>query len=369
MPRLTITSTLDPHELVQALAATATEWDVADDLRERLDPTERPLRRSRADAPIDPFDWAGLLARMSREAQMPFADATLAAAEDTVVRQTQSRVRTWAMALMPWIAWSLGRRWDADRLAAWERKTTLPPQLTAPWEAAWQSAWTAGETAALHPVLAPIPLRPRQTHAEAPQQAPKANPGVPSSGLPKPPSRGRGKPPIPLLPAQQRKEAAWIAQQTAALQMREWAAGMQADVRLQVVRAVQERLTAAELERRLADRWRVHGVNFRQIAVTELNAAYNAGMLLALPEHATVYIAPIGDDRVCRECKRLLEGNYFTVLHQPPLHPTKYERETCVWPAKTNRGKDRKDWDPCAPLHVLCRHQFVPLSQSPLGKE
>ncbi len=370
MPRLRITSTLDPEELVQALAATAQEWDLAEALQERLG-GGAAFAKARS-ASLDPWDWQAALVHMSQEARMPFADATLAAVEDQVVQATRHRVRHWALALMPWIAWSLTRQWNPDRLAAWERKTTLPDTILAPWTTAWQHAWVAGEAQARTPALRVIRPVPSGTSPEPRRDASErhATPATtaPTASGPKPPQEPPLPAPIPLLPAQQRKEAQWIAEQTAALQMREWADGMQADVRAQVVRAVQERLTVQALEARLADRWRVHGVNFRRIAVTELNAAYTHGMLLALPEYTTVYVAPIGDNRVCRECHRLLEGKYFTVLHAPPIHPTKHDRETCLWPAKTNRGKDRRDWDPCIPCHPFCRHTAGPVTQSSVGR-
>lgn len=338
-------------------------------------------------------DWQSVLAQMSREAQMPFADAALATMETALVTDVQTSAAQWWHRWMPWALGALGLAWTPAILRQWYHRTPPLTGWESAWTTAWQHAWASGDQV-VRPT-SPVPETPHTVSTDRdalgrlpegwtivpPSEASEPSPpspspemrrepsernepsrrDVPASSGPKPPQEPPPRAPIPLLPAQQRREAQWIAEQTAALHMREWADGMQAEVRALVVSAVQNRWTADQLTAALSERWRLSGVNLRRIAVTELNAAYTGGLLLALPEYTTVYIAPIGDDRVCTECKRLLEGFYFTVLHQAPAHPTKRERETCLWPSKSNFGRtDRRGWDPCTPLHPFCRH--VPVS-------
>lgn len=295
-------------------------------------------------------DWQTVLAQMSREARMPFADAALAAMETAVVADVQTATAHWWRRWMPWALTALAWRWTPAVWQTWLDRTPLFTAWEPAWTTAWQHAWDAGQQAATP--SAPSPASPpRSRPAPRDVRGPGSGGGGGASG-PRPP-----RPPVPLLPYRQAQEAAWLAEQTAALQMREWATGMQAAVRRQVVTAVQNRWTADQLTGALADQWRLTGVQARRIAVTELNAAYSGGLLLAVPEGTAVWIAPIGDAKVCPECKRLLEGRVFTVRHRPPAHPTKYDRETSLWPAKTNRGvTDRHAWDPCTPLHPFCRH-------------
>ncbi|MFX4303000.1 hypothetical protein ACOJUR_12210 [Alicyclobacillus tolerans] len=154
------------------------------------------------------------------------------------------------------------------------------------------------------------------------------------------------------------KTAEWMARQSAASKMREWAEGMREDVRWQVVQAIREGLTPADLANRLEERWDRYGQNFQMIAVTEMSMAYNDAVLDALKDDYVV-IPPMNDDKVCRYCARLLEGKVFWVSPHPIPNATKQENEQYMWVGKSNVGRKQKDWIPCVPLHPNCRHILV----------
>ncbi len=318
--------------------------------------------------------WEQQLARMAAEANGlpseavgPFADPTLDQAEHRTLHALEALLSAWLLARWPWIQGSL-RTWTPVQAQTWEAMTARPLRVVPIAEQMVQQAWHAGQQQAARP----LPRR-----AERPAGKPEGRGRVIEPPRTERPPRGPShtspgrpvKPPIPLLPRQQQKEAEWIAEQAAAQKIRQWADEIRDEIRWQVVEAVRQRMSSTALAKVLEDRWRLSGYRARRIAVTELNAAYASGMLLALPEHTTVYVAPIGDRKVCADCKRLLEGKYFTALHQPPLHPTKYQRETCLWPAKNGMtGMNHRDWDPATPLHPFCRHLPIPVDQSPLGR-
>jgi len=154
------------------------------------------------------------------------------------------------------------------------------------------------------------------------------------------------------------KQAEWIARQSAASKMREWAGGMREDVRWQVVQAIRESITANELAERLEQRWAHYGQHFQTIAATEMSMAYNDATLTMLAgKHVVVPV--IGDGKVCSACKHLLEGKVFYVSPVKIENPTKQQREQYLWPGKSNVGRKREDWIPCLPLHPKCRHVIV----------
>jgi len=318
--------------------------------------------------------WEQQLARMAAqatglpsEAAGPFADAALDHTERRALHALEALLGGWLLTRWPWIQGSL-RVWSPMQAQTWEAMTTRPLRVVPVAEQMVHHAWTAGQQQAEHPESR-RPERPGEPSARhgggnlPPAREPR--PGEP----PQRPPRRPTPPPIPLLPRQQQKEAEWIAEQAAAQKIRQWADTFRTEIRWQVVEAVRQRMPPAALAQTLQDRWQLTGYQARRIAVTELNAAYASGMLLALPEHTTVYVAPIGDRKVCADCKRLLEGKYFTVLHAPPIHPTKFDRETCLWPAKNGMtGKNHREWDPATPLHPFCRHIPIPVNHSPLGR-
>lgn len=154
------------------------------------------------------------------------------------------------------------------------------------------------------------------------------------------------------------KTAEWLARQSSASKMREWASGMREDVRWQVVQAIREGLNPSQLAERLEGRWERYGQNFQMIAVTEMSLAYNNATLSLLGDDYVV-VPPIGDDRVCKSCKRWLEGKVFWVAPAPIEDATKQENEQYVWVGKSNIGRKEADWIPCIPLHPRCRHVFV----------
>ncbi len=176
-------------------------------------------------------------------------------------------------------------------------------------------------------------------------------------------------PPGPPSDNKTKLNALWYARTSSALKMKEWADGMRNDVRWQVVRAIKEGISKNELARRLEERWDHYGQSFQKIAVTELNDAYNSGYLLALPEGSYVTVPKIHDDKVCYECKELLEGKVFEVLHHPPEHLTRQVLETATWSGKSNIGRKKEDYVPCVPLHVSCRHHYVFLSGVPVRRD
>lgn len=318
--------------------------------------------------------WEQQLARMAAqatgvpsEAAGPFANPTLDHTEHRTLHALEALLGGWLLMRWPWIQGSL-RVWSPVQAQTWEAMTARPLRVVPVAQQMVQQAWKAGQQQAEHPTQ-------RQAEKPGGASAPKGRLILPPAHEPRPseppgrPPRRPAKPPIPLLPRQQQKEAEWIAEQAAAQKIRQWADTFRDEIRWQVVQAVRQRMSPAALAQTLQDRWQLTGYQARRIAVTELNAAYASGMLLALPEHTTVYIAPIGDRKVCADCKRLLEGKYFTVLHAPPLHPTKFQRETCLWPAKNGMtGKNHRDWDPATPLHMFCRHVPIPGSPSALGR-
>lgn len=170
-----------------------------------------------------------------------------------------------------------------------------------------------------------------------------------------PPSGPQGPPGDHAL----RLNAQWLARVSAADKMREWAEGMKADVRWQVVQAIREGASVDELRERLEARWDDYGQNFAMIAQTELAIAYNGGYMLALPEHSYVTVPAIGDAKVCQKCKHLLEGKVFEVLHHAPKHPVKLDWETKLWPGKPGRKPGSREDVPAVPLHPRCRHRVV----------
>lgn len=157
---------------------------------------------------------------------------------------------------------------------------------------------------------------------------------------------------------QLQKQAEWIARTSAATKMREWADGMREDVRWQVVQAIREGISVDELAERLKQKWDGYGAHFRTIAATEMGMAYNDGVLLQLAGDYVV-IPAIDDGRVCQSCKKLLEGKVFYVSPTPIQDPTQQEYEQCLWPGKSNVGRLKENWWPCAPLHPNCRHVYV----------
>ena len=154
------------------------------------------------------------------------------------------------------------------------------------------------------------------------------------------------------------KQAEWIARQSAGSKMREWAEGMRADVRWQVVQAIREGIPADMLAERLQKRWDNYGQRFQMIAVTEMSMAYNDGVLSQLAG-SYVVVPTIGDDKVCKQCHRLLEGKVFYVSDRAIDDPTPQQIEQIVWIGKSNIGRLQENWRPCVPLHPNCRHVYV----------
>ena len=307
----------------------------------------------------------------------PFEDPELNEAEQDALDEADERSRRWMRDVWMVIAGLIGTGLSVAGLARLLRETSQPPSMEQVARDIVRRAFEAGGKAAQRPAVraeepakpgerAKIVLIPPFPKEQEPPGKPPAPPGGrPPGEPPREPPRGGGeerwRPPRGYVRAQ----AAWYARIAATEKMREWANGMRDDVRWQTVQAIREGVGADELARRLSQRWAHHGQNFHMIAVTELGDAYASGMLLAMPDHGYVTVLPIGDARVCDDCKELLESKVFEVLHQAPRNPSRLTEETCVWPGKSNVGRPRGQWVPCITLHPRCRHAFVPFSPDP----
>ena len=342
----------------------------------RMVPWERMIANLAAQQRLGgrPSEWA-----------MGFGDPALARVEAGVIAGQGVLSRAWLLAAWPLLARLLRYRRPADLSPAYAA-LDAGPEVAAAREIV-SPAWQAGEARANGPpaVGAPgaraIPGARVESVFPPPPQARGPAPAIPPPEVPQPPGRPPQppepseppKPPPPSGPPQPprppdaavMRRAEWYARTSAAAKMREWADGMRDDVRWQTVQALREGVGPRELAGRLTERWERHGQNFALIAATELADAYAAGMLLALAEGSFVTVPPIGDDRVCAECRELLEARIFEVRHIAPPHPSRFERETQVWPGKSNAGKSRDRWDPCITLHPRCRHLFIPFSPAP----
>ncbi len=265
------------------------------------------------------------------EAIIPFAHTTLADAESLATQHVQHHGLVWLMSLWPWVVGSLSV-WSVAKQRTWDQRVetfTMPDRL-----------WLPHVREAFHAGALQVPARLRP-------------PARRSSGF-------------PVLTDRQRAQAGWLAEQTAAAKMREWADGLKDDVRWEVVRAVREHWTAARLAQELRDRWRLDGVRWTRIASTELSMAYHDGLLSSIAQETWGYVAPLGDNKVCADCKRLVEGRHFRLLPAAPRDPTADDWHHALWPQKSNWGRAHKDWVPCLPVHPNCRHLLtVSPSQTP----
>lgn len=164
--------------------------------------------------------------------------------------------------------------------------------------------------------------------------------------------------PPPLNEEPHKESVEWAAEQSAGNRMKNWAYGMREDVKWQVLQALREGISADELAKRLEARWDKYGQDFQLIAVTEMNIAYNDACLNEWSGKHVV-IPTIGDDKVCHDCKKLLEGKVFYVSPAIILNPTKLQAHQYLWIGKSNVGRKKSDWWPCLPLHPRCRHIVV----------
>lgn len=143
------------------------------------------------------------------------------------------------------------------------------------------------------------------------------------------------------------------------LKLLQWANSFRDDIRWQISEGMREGITKEQLSKRLEERWEKHGQHFTQIVVTEINTMFNSSYLLALPEYSYVTVPPINDNKVCKYCKRLLEGKTFKVLHEAPENPTREQLEGYMWPGKSVIGVPQTKWFPAVPQHSSCRHRLV----------
>lgn len=288
-------------------------------------------------------------------------------AEKWMNRTAQIESRSWFRSFWKWLLPFLfvGSIWNDSRINELFVQTKMLPVDAKKLSHAVEIAFTLGSEQATNDLTSEKPeahLQPQKETASEVQRA---------SLVIEPHRTGHGGARPPFLPpirrtAKEMANARWFARTSSVLKMREWASGMREDVRFQTVEALREGLGAKQLAARLEARWDHYGQDFGMIAVTELNFAFNAGMLLTLPAGSYVTVPPINDDRVCGHCKELLENKIFEVLHAAPENPTRMELETCVWPGKSNYGRKVKDYVPCVPLHPNCRHMYVYFSGVPI---
>jgi hypothetical protein len=280
---------------------------------------------------VDVRDPGTVPAQGVSETFIPFAQETLADVEQEQLHAVQHQWGRWLLVLWPWIAGSLAV-WTPQKQAQWDRRINTTPVIIQPWQAAVGVVWGAGQQVARQAG------RPRGFH---------------------PPTYHRGR----ALTPDEQERAAWLAEIVAGAKMREWADGLKDDVRWQVGRAVKEGWTAKDLATGLADRWRIAGVNWQRIAVTELSEAYHAGLLNAVVPGQWGYVHPIGDAKVCAACKKLLEHHVFRLYPHAPAKPTRADWQGALWPGKgfINLGRKQKDWVAAVPLHVQCRHLLTVL--------
>ncbi len=319
--KLRITTDLDGDELVKALASTAIAHGVDDQLRQVLNKANTKPQKPQW------MSWESRLRELSRDttSESEWANPKLQRTENSMVKYASTFALAWIKEIRPLIR----------RL------------LEHPSEVEYEDFLRHTD----YPILDIVSLTELLSDALdiARNEFNRMN-NMPSRGewveVPEPIYQDR---------VFKRSIAAWIARQSAASKMREWAEGMREDVRWQVVQAIRDGITAEELEQRLNQRWDNYGQHFRTIAATELAMAYNdASLVLMAGKH--VVIPPIGDEKVCKECKYWLEGKVFYVSPVPIENPTKQQLEQYLWPGKSNVGRKQEDWVPCLPLHPNCRH-------------
>ena len=328
--KLRVTTDLEGDELAKALAGVAVAHGIDGELATIL---------RKAGPPQDPFDmldWQKKLRELSGPESI-WADPQLQAVEDRMVRFAATFARDYLTDILPAIRRLLINPTEV-KYTDFLRTSQIPKRD----EDGFVDDVKQELDDAIH--LAVVKVR----HDE--KQPSKG----PSIELPKPPK------PVRLVPNKQqtRLQAEWLARQSAASKMREWASGMKEDVRWQVVQAIRDGADASKLEDRLRERWSDYGSRLRTIAATELAIAFNdATLTLLAGKH--VVIPPIGDEKVCKSCAHWLEGRVFYVSPKAIENPTKQELEQYLWPGKSNIGRKQPDWKPALPMHPNCRHVAV----------
>lgn len=322
--KLRVTTDLAGDELVKALAATASAHGIEHDL-------VLTLAKSQRTDVFDLLDWQTQLRKLSGVGEDTWASPELQQIEDSMVKYAVGFAGAWLKEIRPAV-----RRLLRD-----------------PSEVTYRDFLHVSDSPVVDVdnVVQPLVLVNRIAHDEythnmrvTPEQETPEWVHVPK--------------PIPTQVPAPRKHAEWLARQSAASKMKEWAEGMREDVRWQVVQAIRDGASAELLEKRLAEKWKDTGAHLRTIAATELAIAYNdASLVLLAGKH--VVVPPIGDDKVCKSCKRWLEGKVFYVSPNPIDAPNKQQNEQYLWVGKSNIGRKQADWVPCLPLHPNCRHVAV----------
>ena len=126
-------------------------------------------------------------------------------------------------------------------------------------------------------------------------------------------------------------------------------------VRQLIIQAHNERWTAQRLAQALFDAFGEQNRDWRRVAITEMAMATNDAFIAGCLEGDEVWVPPV--EGSCEYCKKLIENKSFKVSAQPGNELTE------VWVGKSNYGRKAKEWIPCAPLHVQCRHRLHRMSR------
>ncbi len=335
--------------------------------------------------------WAGTPPGVTApEAVTPFADPALAAAEQQWVTAAHDRTLHWWLTWWPLaVAVLLGGR---AAYRAFLDATETPPPTADLATAGVGAAWRTRDPRRIHRVVpwpgaVPPPRRRLDRDpvvwvpdrvlvpvgagaAETPVPGRVVPPRAPAGTAERPPgTRQPAETAVGPLPAPRhptwaphedehgRRAARDWAAESAAIRMREWADGMRDDVRARVVMAVRLRMTPAQLAADLAARWGHTHADVARIAATELTSAAAAAFLMRRPAGSWVWVPPIGDGKVCDQCKTRLERHWFQTLPVAPAHPTGVEWYEWLWPAKPWQAPDGRRV-PAIPQHPWCRHRL-----------
>lgn len=135
-----------------------------------------------------------------------------------------------------------------------------------------------------------------------------------------------------------------------------------AGIKQLVLQAINGRWSAQKLAQELFDAFGDQNRDWRRVAITELAMASTDAYLAGCSEGDQVWVPPV--EGACKYCKKYLEGQTFTVTHEPKLQGNNYDQEMkYVWVGKTNYGRTVATYIPCIPLHPHCRHRFHKVSR------
>jgi hypothetical protein len=169
--------------------------------------------------------------------------------------------------------------------------------------------------------------------------------------------------------AQHRREIEY-ARNNAVLQVQGWRQDLATDLVRTVNNGVRARLGGSELGGILRDRFADYNRDVDQIAVTEVAAAHNNGMIAG--QKPGSYVLGQSFPNACAWCRKNIHGKVLLVVLPPgtgedPITSRDWAKE--IWVGKSNFGRyqsphergtgrireDRELWKPCAVGHPSCR--------------